>query len=517
VRNNAACAADCRLNALCDPEDGGADEDGCTYDVDPDCLTPDTVIVGGETTGTVGQPSTITVEAQAGGIPLTDQTDNLYCVPRIESYFEGFDEFDVISNIDANDTLHPVGNWGEEDVLSGVNLEGVAGVSICNGKGLVLGPFAQPAVTQSLMVRVRMKADRLILGDRLVLSIRTGSTGVREGEELFVPMLGIDALDTELREFQFVIFGANNAGPHKVRLEILSQDGSASGTRCAFVDSVGMYAVPNYRFSRSALGMDGEYVDWTYGQTTRDAAMGFQVSDGDEDTIEAEFFSRVESNHTLEITAASSMLNGANAKGMEWHIGGIGGIGLPVLEGDDDPFARDRSEPVRLDWGMSFNDSASWENGDAAEAVLLVGDDFNNFAAYRKIATALPPNLPGPYVSQYEVGEPRRHRFVVELPEEFKPLVNRRLGFATAGMTGDGDCEVGGCLYLDDIDLYTRSYFGYIAVENSGPQEEGSPVHEVTITSGHPGRVHVQCYWQVPGDPDTPTVASEPHYIEFTN
>ena len=564
VLDHDACTGPCRAAAMCDPDNGDADgcvyepandgacvvncgdgdiegacvvgvcqvppegptgtqscaneaDDDCDGDVDnadSDCLTPDTVTVGGDDTGTVGAPSVLTIEAADGAQDATNQAGNLYCVGRVERYFEGFDSASVIENIDVDPNLAPIGTLGA-DVASGVTYAGATGMRICNGKGLLLGPFVQPSAAQelSLMLRIRMASmnpNGVGVNERFIVSYRNAVTGTEGEVELFVPTVGLDQFDDTLRDYQNVFYNAGGIGAVTVRLEMVSRDGGSDPNRCAFVDSVGMYAVPLYRAITDQVPGELTYLQWTWDGTTEDAEMEFEPGDGAEGNIVDSFFTQLPPGQDLRLEGRAKH---TDAKGMQWDNGfQPGSIFLPPVTATPDDY--DRSESVRLDWAMAMRNSASWGQGDAVDARFGVGNDP---ASYRKIGSAFPLDAPVQYVSQYYAGPNRdgshkvRHRFVVELPEEMKPLLGRNLGFFR-----DVASAADASAYLDDIDLHTRHNDLYITFAPGGPQGYDSPVHEIALTSQVAGRVRVECYWQLPATADTPTIASAPHYLTIS-
>ena len=564
ILNNDVCAGSCRAGATCAPGDVDADADGCVYEPanegacvvncgngdidgtcvvgtcqappegptgtdlcddledndcdgeqdgdDSDCATPDTVVVGGEETGTVGQPVTLTVTATTA----TNQAANLYCVGRLERWYESFDDPAVIADLEneENPQITPIGVLGD-DVASGVSHDGATGLKVCNGKGLLLGPFAQPALADQLglMLRVRMKnmnPTGLGAEEHFVVSYRNSLTG-NDGEDLFLPVIALDSLDVTMNDYQNVFFNAQGVGSVTIRLELIKRNGVTDPDRCAFVDSVGIYEVPWWRADADAIPEELDYLRWTWNNITEDAIMYFEDIDQEAD-IAAFFFAdkAPPQGHTISLEARAKH---TGSLGLAWINGPVpGSILLPPVT--EVPEALDRSRSMRLDWAMAMRNRAQWLAGDAMHTVFGVGDDV---ASYRKIGSALPEDTAGPYLTQYEAGGNRdgshkiRHRFVSELPEAMKPLLGRRLGLARPGRGGadhDG--------YLDDVDLYVRSNSEYMSFAGTGPQNYDSTVHEVTMTSEHDGLVHVQCYWQLPGTEDTPTIASAPYYVTIT-
>jgi hypothetical protein len=560
--NDDVCLGACRANPSCSPDHNDADSDGCVYepaddeacvvncgdgdldgtcvegacltppegptgdvscsdevdndcdgdrdDDDSDCVTPETVIIGGDNVGTVGQPVTLRVEPGAA----TNQGANLYCVGRVETWFESFDDPATIGNLGEGDgQLAPIGVLGG-DVRSGVSYDDALGLKVCNGKGLLLGPFAQPATADqtALMLRIRMK-DMAPTGlgaeELFVVSYRNSLTG-NNGEDLFLPVVALDSGDTAMRDYQTVFFNAGGVGPVTVRLELAVRNGGTDPSRCAFVDSVGIYAVPWWRADADAVPSEIEYLRWTWNNMTEDAVMDFEDA-GQESDIAAFFFD----NFPLEghLITLEGRARHTGALGLAWDNGLTpGSILLPQVAALPDGF--ERSQPVRLDWAMAMRNRTRWLDGDAMHAVYGIEGDL---PSYRKIASALPEDTDGPYITQYLTGgagdgsQRIRHRFVVEFTEEMKPLLGRRIGFSRVAPGGSGRDA-----YIDDINLYARDQSDYMSLEGTGPVFHDSTEHEVTLTSEHSGRVHVQCYWQLPGTPDTPTIASAPHYITMT-
>lgn len=557
ILDDAACEGTCRNNATCDPENGddqgcvfepanegacvincgNGDVNGtcaegacavppegptgdltCTNEIDDDCNgqidlddsacgTPDTVTVGGDDSGTVDNGVILTVDPG-----LTNQTDNLYCVGRLESYFESFDDAAVIDDIEESEVLTAIGEPGN-DLEAGVTYEGETGLKICNGKGLLIGPFPQPALGDQLglMLRIRMASmnpNGIGVNERFVVSFRNDETGSDDDGDFFVPMVGLDLLDSAIHDYQNVLFNGSGFGPVTIRLELINRDGNSDPNRCAFIESVGMYEVPFFRLEPDAVPAEIDYLQWTWGGRTEDAEMEFEPGDGSDADLETMFFTELPDGADLRLEGRAKH---SNAKGMQWDNGNeIATIRLPEISAV--PENLDRSESVRLDWAMAMRNRAVWAGGDAMDAFFGYNEDLSTF---RKIGTALPEDAPHPYVTQYKAGEngSRRvqHRFVVELPEEMKPLLDRQIGFAKPTQA-DGDSHG----YLDDIDIYVRNHDNYMSFVGNGPQNNDSSVHEVTLTSQHPGRVRVQCYWQLPGQADTPTVASDSFYVTIT-
>ncbi len=563
ILDHDVCAGSCRRNPQCAPDDADADGDGCVYapadegacvvncghgdlnglctagicltpaegptgdascadevdndcdgftdDNDSDCITPGSVAVGGDDGGGVGRPLTLTVEAGEA----TNQGANLYCVGRLETWFEGFGDPATIADLGEGDgELAPLGNLGA-DVASGVSHDGALGLKVCNGKGLLLGPFVQPPLSDgtALMLRIRMKnmvPTGLGEEELFVVSYRNALTG-NDGEDLFLPVVALDSADVVMRDYQNVFFNAQGVGAITVRLELLVRNGGTDPNRCAFVDSVGIYAVPWWRLDADAIPDEIDYLRWTWNNQSEDAVMYFE-DPAQEADIAAFFFADRFPFEGHSITLEGRARH-TGSLGLSWsHATMPGSILLPPVTQVPDGF--DRSQPIRLDWAMALRNRAEWLGGDAMHAIYQVGDDEQT---QHKIASALPPDIVGPYVTQYTAGGLRdgshrvRHRFVAELTEEMKPVLGRRIGFVRpAPARIDPDA------YIDDIDLYARDQSDYLTLAGTGPQDHDSTVHEVTLTSELSGRVHVQCYWQMPGTEDTPTIASRPHYVTIT-
>ncbi len=496
------------------------DCDGLVDAADSDCATPTAVEITAVTpspvSGLGGAGASLEVVARdQNGDPVTLQTENLYCTGRQIAYEQTFDDPATINNIENQSELTPL-ETGEgtfaASVTSGVTFSGdntAVGMTICNGHGLEIGPFAlpNPAETpkRSLGISIDMANPTTQgLGDGafMVVSYKTNASN-----DKFLPLValgGSSTFDNDLEAYEFLTHNANNYTNITVRIDLVTDD-MFRNRSCGFVDAVRLF---NTTLSDPAQSTGKTFLPWTYGGTTEDSTQTFLSS------FNAQlngFFAESFPAETSLSLSSDAAITGVQ-RGVEWSFS-AGNLGVlpppPILTYPNDLH---RSDMLVFDFAGQTRDTSTfsqWTQLISAQVPI----DFENPMNIRKLASLAPnTNLPDHLISHYDVtpgAVARFTRFQVVLPEDFKPLLNRTLAFTKATTQGS--------VYLDEFLLYsfTEPSVEDIQLEVQAPTPGQTQVHPAVVRSARTGKVRVQCYWQQPGNPDTETIASEPINLEF--
>lgn len=561
--NDGQCQAPCRLGATCDPEDNGADVFGCVFTLADDgdtcettcgqqaltgvcqagaceylpegptgqnscddgidndcdgeadnadnaCLTPDVLAISVEesaSTGLDAQGALIQLTPRAGNNDVFAQDPNLYCVSRIVGYEQPFD--DTLGSLnDATVTfLDPDGQETQNpsSVTSGVTFDGpgsALGVEVCDGASVIIQPLAMPSPPSSttFILSVRMAGPGLALGQSMVLSYRNQTT-----EGFYVPLTAVvGELGDDLQTFQFLLHNGGSYSPLRVRFDIFDADGNPDGA-CGFIDEVRLEETSRVEFD---FRRERAYPQWTFGDNTRNAredafgGPGFRIN---------EFFTAnsLDPNSTTTL-AVGVESNNNNSLGTSWRYDGalLGSIQLPTLTAPPEGVAR-RGAPIIL--GMRGRGvGLFW----AAQQFAMVGFSPNGDPLNaRQLGTFFPSDDPlGPahLRAAWDLTQTTANRTMMVLPEEARPLIGRSFGLSTTD-TGLGRVDI------DDVNLYvhTRALTESFDVAVLGPAQPETPTIDLRLRHARSGQARVQCFWQIPDDPDTITVASEPARITF--
>ncbi len=490
------------------------DCDGAADGVDSDCRTPDLLEISAPATGSGGLAGTgavLQVTPRDGGDPVTSQTANLYCTSRIVAQESTFNEaraaFAARSDVQI---LNAAGQLAPQStsVDTNVAFEGdgdTRGLEICDGHSVILGPYNLPSLNTPaiygvvLVVDMGFEANGLGLGQYLVASYRNGGT-----QNKYVPLVASGGGEVSgLTTFRFSLYNASNFQPIFLRFDLVGADLDGA---CGFVNEARLEESPRIEFGST----DRVIPLWTFGSTTEAAVQRFQGS-----FQASTFFTTLTlglGDHVIETTTASN--NNGNPNGAEWGFTGlgVGGLQLPPVESFD-PSTANRANPVVLDF-RATSEGTTLALNEVAHAAMLIGDDL---LTTRKVASIFPRGTNGPahFISHYDLGATTTHnRYTVLLPEEAKPLLGRTFGFVTSGMIG-GTKRI----WLDDLNIYfhTRATLVDMNQTGLGPVAANSPTHQIRLRHAERAsrQANVQCFWQIPGDPDAPTISSDPVRITF--
>lgn len=516
VPNGTTCDSDCRQQeddgvcyaGLCRPRpEGPTGNAECRDRADNDC---DGIIDGEEVScalvqrvtlsGTTSLPAgfgvhTTTLEA----VPRTrddsgveHQNDNVYCTARHVAWETEFEE----GSIAGDPMITPSPGAELNDLIDGGD---PANAQLCNGHGIDLGPFPFPSAEEGIeytymleLTTGTIRGAPLGVGEHLVVGYRTEL--VPGGN--FLPLLALSPAERgSTGRYRFILDNPEGASALTVRLWTMVQ---GPGT-CAALDSVRVYTVPR-------IARDGEadewrdHLQWRYGDVTETAFQDFELG-----TDTETFFDILSGDSSIEVDVDGRLI-GDN--GVEWKYSNapLGLVTLPSLVAHPDSY--DRSNPLIYDFG-AFDDDATYLDQRELWHQVAIRDDPD----HKILASVLPNDIPWiEHHNDLDDPEDETHRFLVPLPEEMKVLGRRRLGMR-AHFDGTRDSDA----LMDETHVYwfTRPGIDDVRVRvlpPDGYNESELPVH---VESRRRGVVLVRCFWQVPDDPDYPTIESLPHYVRF--
>jgi hypothetical protein len=336
------------------------------------------------------------------------------------------------------------------------------------------------------------------LGDNLVFSYRTGATTNK-----YVPLVASTGVDFPgLQTYRFMLF--NGGGFNNVRLRFDTIGAAGAPDACGFVESVRLYRAPRIETNTRT------YPQWTFDNVTQRAEEFFRT-----DMAES-FFTPLTFNNQgtnlVETIAEADNDQVAGRLGAAWAFrdGLAGALIVPPVTSFDTGV--DRANPLIFDFRATTAGN-TYALAELAHAGFFVGDELTTL---RKVASILPqgPDAPDHLVSHYDLGNlTTQNRYMVVMPEEAKPLFGRNIGFASGPLLLDDTKRV----YLDGIGLYyhTGPTAVDLDVEVLGPVAPDSPTHQIRLRHADAGQAAVQCFWQIPGDAQAPTVGSDPIRINF--
>ncbi len=494
--------------------DDGQDND-CDGDQDgddSDCAIPDQVAAAAPVTAPVGlmsEGALVMVTPSLGGEDVTNQAANLYCTASILDRAWTFDDAAALG---TDPLLSAVGGPNAAtNVQLGVpysNEDPTAGAVICNGDSLVVGPFAMPASiganTYTHMIQVTLGnrpagVSRLGAGEYLVASYRHNATN---GD--FYPLIAVgDDADEALGTHRFFIpYGGSN---HTItlRFDVISASGTFTDA-CGFVRDLKAYAVPFINPNTSTLTS----VDW-------DAVGGVdrgnvRFNSTAQRTFADLFAADPAAGHQVNYSALADAEGAVGTnQGMEWRTHATGDVTTGQAGFIDLPAVSvypgfNRANPIYLDFSALLA-SSELEDNELAHALLSLDDG----ASFRKIASVLPQqgvSLPAHFGTSYNIFR----RTSVVLPEEAKTFLANRIRFTQSALDEDER------LYLDTLLHYTfNGNVSDVTVAVGAPADSALGTVPVTVRSARTGDAEVQCFWQLPGGSDAPTVASEPIVVTF--
>ena len=484
------------------------DCDGDTDAEDSDCLTPTSLTLEGPQSAQVGldaEGALLFLTPTRADRGVTNQTANLYCVSRTLDREEPLVTrpaqiaiLDQGNNVADNPSQVTFGDTFNND-------DPRPGARICDGYSLILGPYPMPEpngeVDYSTLLTVSLGGQfgQLGPGQYLVMSYRTeGTSG------LFTPLVMVG--DAELDRLLEYAFHIASEGDIEIRLQVIDADGDAEGS-CGFASSLRLERTPTIPPSGDR---DRAYPDWTFANTTEAAHQDFQ-------RVEPGLFvnplSLGRGNH--ELTTGNDASVAGNNKGLRWRFkdGLAGFLQLPALSG----FTFDRSNPLVMDFHGSMKATEMDEN-EVFHVGFGINIDFGDILSLldlRRLASIIPENLGNYsfYGNHYDYGATALdNRYVIIMPEEAKAIAGRTLGFAGPPVSHNDERA-----FIDELQFFVHTTPATLDMntEALGPEAPEDPTHLVRLGHAQAGQARVQCFWQIPNDAQTITLASEPVLITF--
>jgi hypothetical protein len=474
------------------------DCDGAEDEVDTDCRTASVVELVGVSQLPVGlgvSTTALTLAALDGNrAGLTNQQDNAYCVARHVDIEYGFES----GTVAGDDLIEPTpGAVLGVDVADGVEQATGMGLRLCNGHGVEIGPlpFPDPDTNLTYMVELEVAQELeapLLPDEHLVVAFRTDESPSGE----FHPLVALTDTLVSSSEGRYQFVFDNVAGMNQITLRLQSMVQGQG--RCAFVTTLRIYSMP--RIARDGQEPQWrEHLTWLYGDT-REAA--FQAFNDDVDPNV--FVQEVMGDVSAYIDVDGAMIG---ATGLEWKYsnGDFGLVTLPELVAH--PPIYDRSDLLMFDFA-AFDDDANY--GSHREVWHMSALDNESL---RILASVVPRDVSWiEHHDDLDNPEMEHHRYLVPLPEDMKVL-----GASTLSMfalfQGIRDADV----LADELHVYwfSRPRVEDLSVQVAPAVQRDGRGLQVLVNSARPGFVLVRCYWQIPDDPDSRTVESDPHYVLF--
>jgi hypothetical protein len=526
---NGAFDATCQNGTCVLPPEGTTGDDTCENGTDDDCdgnddgddsdcVVPSALTLVGPDNADVGL-------GQEGALLLldtegaTNQATNLYCVSRIVAAEESFDAEpgdNVVYLDDGDNELDDV----PTQISFGVQFSDEdrrLGASVCDGYSMIFGPIAMPSPNDDpaygyiLVARLGFQLGELSDGQYLVMSYRTAGTNGK-----WVPLILVGDTDEPLvREYSFALFNGVGVDEVEVRFEVIDADDDPSDL-CGFVEDVRLDMAPVLSVTDDGTRT---YPQWTYGQVTESTMQTFNAFNNTA-AFEGFFSERSDllvpgmPHHHFRSENSGSVLGNNKALGYDFRDEDRGFVQMPSVSAALD---FDRANPLVLDMDARMFDADLSENEifHIAKGQNVDLTSLAELQALRKLASVLPPNLGSftHFISHYDLGDTAfENRYAIILPEDVKPLLGRDLGFLSNPLAGGSKR-----FHLDNLQLYvhTAPTGVDVAVESLGPVAYDSFVHRLSVRHALEGEARVQCFWQIPGDADTVTIASDEVRIQF--